>query len=232
MRKKSVLKDHVITSPVQDTFGGSQQQQQQQPLFRRFSTKAKRDAPTVPIIESTQEQDQGQPKGHNRFSRISGGSRNLLDMYNKPPQPAQQSAGKSNWFKKFFQSLTSSSKQSKSSTEANISRLTNRDIKIVESTLKSTDLIRLIKDQMELKELDGSVNNVGIDEEFGLITGTIPKKFAHGKKLKFRIEVIDLITTSSLHLMRMSGNEKGFENLVKIVTYIIKKEEQHRGMRS
>lgn len=85
---------------------------------------------------------------------------------------------------------------------------------------------------MELKELDGSVNNVGIDEEFGLITGTIPKKFAHGKKLKFRIEVIDLITTSSLHLMRMSGNEKGFDNLVKIVTYIIKKEEQQRASRN
>ncbi|KAI5967184.1 HSL1 [Candida margitis] len=226
VRKKSVLKDHVITSPVQDTFGESKQ-----PLFRRFSTKAKRDAPTVPVLESTQEQEQVQPKGHNRFSRISAGSRNLFDMHNKPPPPQQQhqsSTGKSNWFKKFFQSLTSSSKPSKpsSNTEANINRLTNRDIKIVESSLKSTDLIRLIKDQMELKELEGSVNKVGIDEEFGLITGTVPKKFAHGKKLKFRIEVVDLTTSSSLHVMRMSGNEKGFENLVKIVTYIIKKEEQ------
>lgn len=233
VRKKSMLKDHVITSPVQDTYGG----ENKQPLFRRFSTKAKRDAPTVPVLESTQEQEQTQSKGHNRFSRISVGSRNLFDMHNKPPQKSQQpqqSTGKSNWFKKFFQSLTNSSKQSKSSsgTEANLNRLTNRDIKIVESSLKPTDLIRLIKDQMELKELDGSVNNVGIDEEFGLITGTIPKKFAHGKKLKFRIEVVDLITSSSLHLMRMSGNEKGFDNLVKIVTYIIKKEEQHRNSRN
>ena len=51
----------------------------------------------------------------------------------------------------------------------------------------------------------------------------IPSKFANGRKLKFKIEVIDLINSSSLHVIKMKGNDKGFQSLVNIVTFIIKK---------
>lgn len=108
------------------------------------------------------------------------------------------------------------------------SKVASKDIKIIDTSLTAAQLIRVIKYQLELKKIEGSISKVDIDEEFGLISGVIPSKFANGRKLKFKIEVIDLINSSSLHVIKMKGNDKGFQSLVNIVTFIIKKEEQDK----
>ncbi|KAK6461550.1 hypothetical protein DFJ63DRAFT_297724 [Scheffersomyces coipomensis] len=140
---------------------------------------------------------------------------------------------KSNWFKRIFQSITSSPTNKFSSTFDNkphnyntTSAISSDKIQIIDSTLTSTELIRIIKTQLELKKIEGSIDKVDIDDEFGFITGTIPSKFAHGRKLKFKIEIIDLINSSSLHIIKVKGTNKGFKNLINIVTFIIKQEEQ------
>ena len=208
----------LISSPVQDTFDNKPKESS---LFRRLSLNPKRAAPKAPGTPVLAQQPNppvlttpGSPnKGHNRFSRISLGSKHVLQTEDKTPKS-------SNWFKKFFHSLAGGS------SDGDDAKVTSRDIKMIDSTLTASQLIRVIKNQLELKKIEGSISKVTIDEEFGLITGVIPSKFSSGRKLKFKIEVIDLINSSTLHLIRIKGNDKGFQNLVNIVTYIIKQEEQ------
>ncbi|CAK9441474.1 uncharacterized protein LODBEIA_P53420 [Lodderomyces beijingensis] len=207
VKRQSTLgyRTSIMRNPIVDT----PPEPKETSLFRRLSKAPKRSAPPAP--------NSAQPMpGHYRFSRTSGASKPL----------EKQEPTKSNWFKKFFQSLTSS-KQPHSKNKVPISnRYIGKDIKILDSSLRSAHLIRVIKDQMELKELEGSLTKVSIDEEFGLITGTIPSKFSHGRKLKFRMEMIDLITSSSLHIMKVKGPDKSFQNFTKVVSYVIRKEEQ------
>lgn len=219
----------LITSPVQDTFG-SKKPVESNSLFRRLSLNPNRAAPKVPAppppsapTSSAAKANISQPlssptKGHNRFSRISIGSKNMLQKEDK--------STKSNWFKKFFHSLTTPSAKEQSGNSS--SKVASKDIKIIDTSLTAAQLIRVIKYQLELKKIEGSISKVDIDEEFGLISGVIPSKFANGRKLKFKIEVIDLINSSSLHVIKMKGNDKGFQSLVNIVTFIIKKEEQDK----
>ncbi|CAI5759851.1 unnamed protein product [Candida verbasci] len=186
-KKVSITEDHIISSPIIDSPN----------LFRRFSLNPKRQAPEIPRpplpeLEST--------KGHNRFSRTSGKSE----------------THKSNWFKKFFQSLSTPKSKNTNS----------KDVRIIESKLTSAELIRIIKNQLELKKIEGTISKMEIDDEFGLISGTIPSKFS---KLKFRIEVIDLIHSSSLHVIKIKGSEKSFGGFVNIVSYIIKQEEKNKN---
>ncbi|KAI5956328.1 HSL1 [Candida jiufengensis] len=215
-RKKSILKDHVITSPVQDSFVPEPKEN----LFRRLSLNPKRIAPKAPPQAQQQQAQQPpqQQKGHNRFSRISIISKNLLD--HPSPQPPKQKPTKSNWFKKFFQSLTTTTQQEEP----------KKDIKIINTSLKFKQLLKLLKSQIELKKLDGSITNCSIDEVNGTITGEIPKKFSNsGKKLQFKIEVLDLISSCSLHLIKVKGNQRGFLNFSKIVEFVIRNEEEKIG---
>lgn len=164
-------------------------------LFRKFSLKPKRDAPKAPPN-----------KGTNRFSRMSMVSNPVADE--KP---------KKNWFKKFIDSFSTP----KSAKPANV----NKDVVVINSKLTSIELTKVIKKQLQLKKMDGSISKINIDEEFGLISGEIPSKFASGRKLKFKMEIIDLIDSSSLHLHKAKGSDKGFQNFVNIVDYIIQQEE-------
>lgn len=164
--------------------------------------KPKRDAPKAP------KESEPASKGRNRFSRLSMNSHFFTDGEKSKP----------NWFKKFFNSLTS----------AKSSKLTighDKNVVVINCELNSTRLIKIIKKQLQLKKMDGSISKVEIDEEFGLITGEIPAKFASGRKLKFKMEIINLIVSSSLHLHKLRGSEKGFHNFSKIVEYIIQQEE-------
>ncbi|KAM9924109.1 hypothetical protein OXX80_011326, partial [Metschnikowia pulcherrima] len=73
--------------------------------------------------------------------------------------------------------------------------------------------------------------NVDIDEEFALISGVIPSRYVRGRKLQFKIEIIDLINSSSLHLLRVKGSKSGFRNLVHVVSFVIKQEEMATNVR-
>jgi serine/threonine-protein kinase HSL1 (negative regulator of Swe1 kinase) len=182
-------------------------------LFRKMSLKPKRPAPKAPKTE---------PAFKKRFSRFSAEPK--ATQFNEPPIPA-----KSNWFKKFLKNLKSSSAHTEpveKTTQTN-----SKDIFIIDSNLISSDLIRVIKTQLELKKIEGSICNVDVDEEFGLISGVIPSKFAHGRKLKFKFEIIDLINSSSLHLIKVKGNDKGFKSLINSVNFVIKHEEEATNKR-
>ncbi|KAI5964340.1 HSL1 [Candida pseudojiufengensis] len=235
-RKSNLGNEHVITSPVQDQFDNAAPKETS--LFRKLSLNPKRNAPKAPhishpVLQTTQPQQpqSAQPnKGHNRFSRISVISKNLLDQPQQKLQDQPQPK-KSNWFKKFFQSLSGTTNTNSSSiikSDDEYSSKNNKDIKIISTTIKFKSLIKILKSQIELKKLDGSIINSNIDEEFGIITGIIPKKFSNSnKKLVFKIEIIDLINSSSLHLIKIKGNERGFINFVKIVEFVIRNEEEN-----
>lgn len=174
-----------------------------QGLLRKTSLNPKRVAPKPPL------ENVAPPKpstNTNRFLRTSAVSK------------APSEATTSNWFKKFFQSISKPKEEDFS--------VDNKNLKVIDSTISSVDLIRVIRTHLQLKQFEGSITNVDFDEEFGLINGVIPSKFAHGKKLKFRIEIIDLINSSSLQLMKIKGNEKGFKGFVDIVSFVIKQEEE------
>ncbi|WLF81147.1 Serine/threonine-protein kinase hsl1 [Lodderomyces elongisporus] len=246
-RKPSTLRHQtqLISSPIEDVKYENEMSRATSgadSFFRRLSMKPNRAAPNLES-KNTAPKEQAT---RNRFSDTPLGSAvpKPSKFFYESETPKQTATGKdgkdgkeaktSNWFKRFFNSLTgtASSSGTKSSSSKPLSdRYTSKDIKIIDSSLRSVELIRIIKDQLELKELEGSVSKVSIDEEFGLISGVVPSKFSHGRKLKFRIEVIDLISSSSLHIMKVKGNEKGFTNFVKVVSYIIKKEEQSEAKR-
>ena len=182
-------------------------------IFRKMSLKPKRAAPKAPETE---------PTFRKRFSRFSVEPKTT--QFNESPIPE-----KSNWFKKFLKNLKSSSAHAEPTEKT--TQTNSKDITIRDSNLISTELIRVIKTQLELKKIEGSICNVDVDEEFGLISGVIPSKFAHGRKLKFKFEIIDLINTSSLHLIKVKGNDKGFKSLINSVNFVIKHEEEATNKR-
>ncbi|KAG7664361.1 HSL1 [[Candida] subhashii] len=210
--KKEYIEQPPFTSPITN-----EEEPSVAPVMKRFALNPKRSAPKPPSAPQ-----QSSDKWHDRFSRISAGSK---------PVSTTTEEKKSSWFMKFFKSLTgSSSKKDELSVPG--TKYASRDIEIIDSSLTSDELIRVIRTQLELKKIEGSISKVVIDEEFGIISGVIPSKFSAGRKLKFSLEIIDLINSSSLHVIRNKGNDKGFHNFVNVVRYIIRNEEAMNRKRS
>ncbi|EGV64109.1 Serine/threonine-protein kinase hsl1 [Yamadazyma tenuis] len=138
----------------------------------------------------------------------------------KPPMSKDEEleAPKENWFMKIIHSLGGSSSPN------------NKQNKIttINSELSSVELLEIIRTTLELKKFEGSLTHFNIDEEFGIIDGLVPSNFANGRKLKFKIEVIDMVNRSSLHLIKVKGSTKSFKNLIKIVSFIIREHEKKR----
>ncbi|CUM46661.1 uncharacterized protein AC631_02895 [Debaryomyces fabryi] len=198
-------------------------------IFQKL--KPKREAPKAPGFKWGEEK----PQGHNRFSRISVSSKQqkLNDNYND--------SGKSNWFMKLIYSLTANTKTTTGEKRKSLIKKFNPDklddieaknFYVLDSTLQASELTRVIKDTLELKKIEGSVSKVDIDEDFGMISGVIPAKYSGGRRLKFKIEIINLKNTSSLHLSKIKGTDKGFKNLANIVKFIVSKEEQNMNRMS
>lgn len=187
-------------------------------LFRKISLNPKREAPKAPEKSKWGDEE----KSHNRFSAFYPGYRKTKDQENKPQV--------GNWFKRLFSSFTKSSKNGdKSPMDL---KTHGRDIQIIDTNLRCTDIMRVIKNQLKLKEIEGSVTNVDIDEEFALISGVVPSRFARGRKLHFKIEIIDLVTTSTLHVIKIKGSRTGFRNLVQVVKHVVKQEEEASNVRN
>lgn len=198
-------------------------------IFQKL--KPKREAPKPP------KWDEEKTQGHNRFSRISVSSK--YDKHRLGDRDSNES--KSNWFMKLIYSLTSNTKTLRGEKRKSLVKKFNaekqegpesKNVCILDSTLASNELTRVIKDTLELKKIEGSVSKVDIDEDFGLINGVIPAKYAGGRRLKFRIEIIALKGSSSLHLCKLKGTDKGFKNLTNIVKFIVSKEEQNINRKS
>lgn len=204
---------HETPKPEEPVEAEMLNRQSQTPLLRKLSLKPKRDAPKAP--------KEAKSNGHNRFSNILVASE--VKKYFAPSSPKAVSG---NWFRRFFQSLSlgKTGLENEAVTE-------KRNIHIIETTLSSPDLLRIIKNQMKMKQIEGSVSNVDIDEEFALISGTIPLRFVKGRKLHFRIEIIDLVNSSSLHLLKVKGSSSGFQNLLDVVSFVIKQEEEANNIR-
>lgn len=181
-------------------------------FMKRFSLRPHRDAPTAPgaTLDVSKEQ------GHNRFSNITVATNPR--QFPVPESGSPKVSGAS-WFKRFFSSLT------KNNTEMAETKSSVRDIRILDSQLLSRELMRIVRNQIRLKEIEGSVTRVNIDEEFALLSGVIPSKYLRGRKLHFKIEIIDLSNSSSLHLLKIKGSPKGFQKLMDVVTFIIRQEE-------
>lgn len=190
-------------------------------VFRRISLKPKREAPKAPEVQVW---DEEKLKGHNRFSGIS--VRSNAKKFIAPRDKDSPSVG--GWFRKFFQSFTRGNRNDVREADAKSSR---RDVYIIETSVVAHDLMRIIRNQMKMKEIEGSVSHVEIDEEFALISGVIPSKFARGRKLHFKIEIIDLVNSSSLHLLKIKGSRTGFKNLIEVVSFVIKQEEEANDLR-
>lgn len=228
----------IISSPIEDA---PPRNPNRGSILRRLSLKPKREAPKAPDSSSwdygvSNKTDNNRLSFGSKFNRLSSSYKSK----NSPIVDSSESTPKNNWFKRFFNNFTSSSirspilnanekrksfGKSKDQVSDSNNTLVNKDLFIIESDLTSVDLTRIIKNQLELKKIEGSVSKVEIDEEFGLISGVIPSKFASGRKLKFKIEIIDLVNTSSLHLNKLKGSDKGFNNLINVVEFIIKQEE-------
>lgn len=191
-------------------------------IFRRISLKPNREAPKAPELLKWEEQ---QPKGHNRFSGIS-----IYSNAKKFVAPKEHDSKPSppNWFRRFFQSFI---KKESNNTTIEEQKSQNRDVQIIDTNLRSVDVMRIIKNQLKLKEIEGSVTNVEIDEEFALISGVVPTRYARGRKLHFKIEVMDHVTTSSLHVLKIKGSRTGFRNLAEVVNYVVKQEEEATSIR-
>lgn len=215
---------HIFTGSANNTIIEQPSEVAKPNVFRRLSLKPKREAPKAP---ETSKWEKEPLKGHNRFSGISiySNAKKFVaqaDILSKPSSP--------NWFKRFFQSFGKSNRES--TVAASEPKAPTRDIQIIDSNLRSVDLMRIIKNQLKLKEIEGSVANVDVDEEFGLISGVVPSRYARGRKLHFKIEIIDLVTASSLHLLKIKGSRTGFGNLVKVVQHVVKQEEEALSSRN
>ncbi|OBA23387.1 Pkinase-domain-containing protein [Metschnikowia bicuspidata var. bicuspidata NRRL YB-4993] len=181
------------------------------------SLKPMREAPKAPELK------EGKQNGHDRFSTLTAKS-------NDKRLPSSNSPKQSNpgWFKRFFMSL---SKNREEPSGESAKKSGDRKVHIVDTSLLSSELMRIIKNQITLKQMEGTVANVDIDEEFALICGSIPSRFVRGRKLHFKMEIIDLVDLSSLHLLRVKGSKSGFSNLVDVVTFVIKQEEEATNVR-
>lgn len=185
-------------------------------FMKRFSLRPQREAPAAPSGSSP-------VPGHNRFSNIS------VATQPRKYEPASGLSGSNgaskadgaSWFKRFFSSLT----KNPAVPEQNDAKGSIRDIHVLDSQLLSKELMRIVKNQIKLKEIEGTVTRVNIDEEFALISGVVPSKYVRGRSLHFKIEIIDLSNSSSLHLLKIKGSPSGFQNLMQVVTFIIRQEE-------
>ncbi|CCE79610.1 Piso0_001687 [Millerozyma farinosa CBS 7064] len=191
-------------------------------VLRRLSLRPKREAPKAPILEW----DDGADKGHNRFSRMSIASK--FDKFGRSKKAKPPSPRKENWFMKLLHSIGAASRSCndrKINQNEKDSVVSSNNLYIFDSTLSTEELGRAFRRALEIKNIEGSVTKVEIDEEFGLFSGTIPAKYANGRKLKFKIEIINLNNFASLQLIKLKGSKKGFKNLVKTAKYIIDSEE-------
>lgn len=209
---------HIYTGLPDNTIVEHHVEAEKPGLFRRISLKPKREAPKAPSTSVWG----GLEKGRKRLSGLS-------TYHSSKKTKEQDKPQTTNWFKKLFSSFSKSNKNEER-TPADM-RSQNRDVQIIDTSLRSTDLMRIIKNQLKLKEIEGSVTNVEIDEEFALISGVVPTRFARGRKLHFKIEIIDLVTTSSLHVLKIKGSRTGFRNLVQVVTHVVKQEEDATSVR-
>lgn len=192
-------------------------------VFRRLSLKPKREAPKAPEVQVWEKE---KLHGHNRFSGISVRS-NAKQVFS-PKMTDTPKVG--SWFRRFFLSFGKSPRDEAVSDDKE-TRASRRDVFIIDTTISAHELMRVIRNQMKMKEIEGSVTQVDIDEEFALINGVIPSKFARGRKLHFKIEIIDLVNTSSLHLLKIRGSRTGFKNLVNVVQFVVKQEEEATNVR-
>ncbi|CCE88897.1 Piso0_001687 [Millerozyma farinosa CBS 7064] len=192
-------------------------------VLRRLSLRPKREAPKAPILEWDDDADKGV---HNRFSRMSVASK--FDKFGRSKKTNPPATRKENWFMKLLHSIgatTRSCNDRKMNHNVKDSVVSSNNLYIFDSTLSTEELGRAFRRALEIKNIEGSVTKVEIDEEFGLFSGTIPAKYANGRKLKFKIEIINLNNSASLQLIKLKGSEKGFKNLVKTAKYIIDSEE-------
>lgn len=123
----------------------------------------------------------------------------LVAKRTAPPAPSSPPA--TNWFKRLFAS--------------------SQKVVTINSNHTSTELLQIIKTTLQLKKVEGTLTSFDIDDEFGLVEGIIPAQFGNGRKLKFKIEVIDLVDKSCLNLVKVKGSGKSFKNLIKIVQFVV-----------
>lgn len=180
-------------------------------FMKRFSLRPHRDAPSAPGSAGGSNR-----QGHNRFSNIS------LISHPREFAPSVPKTSGAGWFKRFFNSLTKYS---------DIGNKNIGDTHVLDSQLLSDELMRIVKNQIKLKEMEGTVVNVIVDDEFALISGVVPSKYVKGRKLHFKIEIIDLSNASSLHLLKIKGSPQGFQNLMEVVTFVIRQEEAAANLR-
>lgn len=185
-------------------------------IVRRMSLKPKREAPKAPMAPDVAS------RGHLRLPRFSVQSK----VYSSEDNGAKNEQPKG-WFRKLIDTLGSKNKPQKSVSKNSVNSNTfNKKIQIIDSKLGAGEILRVIRNTLEMKRIEGSVSKISIDEEFGLITGTIPAKFTGARKLRFRIEIMDLVNAASLHVEKLRGPTKSFKNLVNIIKFIIEQEEQ------
>lgn len=188
--------------------------------LKKWSLMPRRRAPHAPGDDTIKEESK--TRGHNRFSGISLVSNAKRFVAPKPEDTPKSPAG-AGWFKRFFMSLSKGNGKDENVEEQ---PKTTKNVHIIDTKLDSSDLMRIIKNQLKVKEVEGSVTNVEIDEEFALINGVVPSRYARGRKLVFKSEVIDLVNSSSLHLQKVKGSKRAFKNLIDVVDFVIKREEE------
>lgn len=192
-------------------------------VARAFSLKPKRAAPKAP--ETTAWPGEEKTGVHNRFSGVSMYSNAKKFVAPKSKGDKKSSSGQS-WFKQLLSSFGRSFEKQKNSEVAAAKEPTPTRTFVMDTKLRSVELMRVIKNQLKLKEIEGSVTKVAVDEEFALISGTVPSRFARGRKLCFAIEITDLVNTSSLNILKVKGSRKGFKNFIEIVMVVIRQEEE------
>lgn len=197
-----------------DDYGADKDVGRYSTIIRRMSLKPKREAPRPPPASDIE------TKGHHRLPRFSVQSKIYTSDDNGPKAESK------GWFRKLIDSIGSRNKPAKSTAKSAGGAQYNKKIQILDSKLSASELMRVIRNTLEMKRIEGSVSKVNIDEEFGLINGTIPAKFTGGRKLKFRIEIMDLVNASSLHVENLRGPTRSFKNLVNIIKFIVEQEEQ------
>ena len=210
-KEKASLKEREPEQNI-DESGAAKDVGRYSTIIRRMSLKPKREAPKPPLASDIES------KGHHRLPRFSVQSKIYTSDDNGPKAESK------GWFRKLIDSIGSRNKPAKS-TIKNTAQY-NKKIQILDSKLSASELMRVIRNTLEMKRIEGSVSKVNIDEEFGLINGTIPAKFTGGRKLKFRIEIMDLVNASSLHVENLRGPTRSFKNLVNIIKFIVEQEEQ------
>lgn len=207
---------------VETILPSTQRQTTLKEVARAFSLKPKRAAPKAP--EPSVWPAEEKTGVHNRFSGVSMYSNAKKFVIPKSKGDKKSSSGQS-WFKQLFSSFGRSFDKPKTSEVAANESASTRTF-IMDTKLRSVELMRVIKNQLRLKEIEGSVTKVEVDEEFALISGTVPSRFARGRKLCFKIEITDLVNSSSLNILKVKGSRKGFKNFIEIVMAVIRQEEE------